>query len=80
LPSGLDDHLAERDEFVPARRGAAPRQADGAHRRRRLERHHVDALAITDLDRQGQLGQDRAAITVGHHLDHGGEAARPKIA
>ena len=40
----------------------------------------MNALAIADLDRQGELGQDRAAIAVGHHLHHGGEAACPKVA
>lgn len=31
------------------------------------------------LERQGEARQDRAAIAVDHHLDHGREAARPEV-
>jgi hypothetical protein len=71
----LGNGLPERNEIDLAWGGAPPCEPDRAARLRRREPQELHPL-VPNLDVDGDLGHEGHAVTVGHHLHHGGQAGR----
>jgi hypothetical protein len=73
---GVGDEFAERPEIRLARRGAPPRQTDGAARLRRRKSQQRHAL-VARSDIGGDFRHQRHAVSIGDHFDHGRETGCP---